>query len=729
VVEDKDGGIPMPKQDDPKQPGKASELKAGGVYRILKGGVVADRGSGRIYYVEPGGVLKISRGPHAVIVRKGGSVLLNGGGAYVYMEKGADVKEDGTFANRIVYDTITFAAAPLRPFTLSGRVTDAKGGPAAGVKVHAFGLGREHLGTRTTEADGTFAFSPRREVVYLAADLGPRWAKEVQPAHWYGVDQRLRNRVLKDWEAVVTEGSWAKDAEVALVHSNRDTLEVRELGSLPRALEHSFLGGIVFAPGRGQSQLLAVAGGRQVHLWDLKEGKQRRQLLEVKQTPGKFQMIKALVFASDGATLAAAGPDKVVRLWRTATGEKLRELEFKGEVGALRFTPDGKHLLTGGDDGVVITWDVATGREVRRFKAHQADLQALVFSPDGKTLLTAGNIILTGDMLTLHQLDLLRVWDVASGSELRKFSGAATGLAFSPDSSLLVTAGTLQKHDSPAPRVFRSMNYNEVKLRSTLTGAELMQLPSSGTQAVFSPDGRLLVTVGYGGEVQFWEVATGQQVLRVPLPQTGGAPAAALAPGGGRVAAAETYSGTVTVWDLDWESLHALQPLKAPNAADRDKLWAALATPDGAEAYRAIRALTAGRDDTVAFLRERLRPAPVKDLPFARLIDELNSNRFTVRQAASAALAKIGTEAEPALRQALAGERPLEARRRIEGVLADLQRAKLTAEGLRQLRAVAVLERIGSAEARKLVEALAGGWLAARQTREAQATLRRLTRP
>jgi WD40 repeat protein len=699
----------------------------GKVYRILKGGVIGIDGSHCTFFVEPGGVLKVSRGPHAIIVKKGGKVILNNAGAHIYLEKGADIKDNDGFPYRTIYDSITFAALPLKPFTLRGSVSDRQGRRAAKVKVHAFGLAREHLGTQTTDAEGTFALAARREVIYLAADLGSRWAKEAQPGNSFGLEQRQRNRVVKGWEAEVVEGSWVKDADIALVHSNRGVLDVRELGKLPGVLQHSFHGGIVFAPGREQAHLLATASETRVQLWDLKTGQQLHRLLEVKQTPGKLQKIAALTFAPDGATVAASGPDKVVRLWRTATGEKLHELGHKGEPGALTFTPDGRQLLSGAEEGAVITWDVATGRELRRFKAHEGTMHALVFGPHGKTLLTAGDVILKTDMITFHKLDLLRLWDVASGRELRKFSGPCNALVFSPDGSLLVVGGVVHTTHSPAPGVWQTRASHDLTLRSAVTGAEVLRLPSSGTQAVFSPDGRLVLTVGYGGVVQFWEVATGEEVLRVPLPVIG-APAVTLAPGGARVAAADTYTGTVTVWDLDWESLHALQPLKAPKGAERDALWTALGGADAAEAYRAIRALAAGRDDTVAFLRERLRPAPVKDLPFARLIGELNSDRFAVRQAASAALVKIGTEAEQFLRQALAEDRPLEAQRRIEAVLAELQRRKLTEEDLRPLRAVALLERIDTAEARKLIEALAAGWPAARQTREAQAALQRRPR-
>lgn len=53
----------------------------------------------------------------------------------------------------------------------------------------------------------------------------------------------------------------------------------------------------------------------------------------------------------------------------------------------------------------------------------------------------------------------------------------------------------------------------------------------------------------------------------------------------------------------------------------------------------------------------------------------------------------------------------------------------LAGEGLRQVRAVEALEYQGSAEARRLLQTLAGGAADARLTREAQAALRRLQGP
>ena len=47
-------------------------------------------------------------------------------------------------------------------------------------------------------------------------------------------------------------------------------------------------------------------------------------------------------------------------------------------------TRDGKLLLTGGEDSTMRLWDLETGKEVRRFAGHEGRVRAVAFSPDGK---------------------------------------------------------------------------------------------------------------------------------------------------------------------------------------------------------------------------------------------------------------------------------------------------------------------------------------------------------
>jgi hypothetical protein len=89
-------------------------------------------------------------------------------------------------------------------------------------------------------------------------------------------------------------------------------------------------------------------------------------------------------------------------------------------------------------------------------------------------------------------------------------------------------------------------------------------------------------------------------------------------------------------------------------------------------------------------------------------------------------LEDLGDLAEPALRQTLANKPTLEVRRRVQAILERLRGPVTRPEVLQALRAVAVLEDIGTPAASRLLEDLAKGAPEARQTREAQASLRRL---
>ena len=163
--------------------------------------------------------------------------------------------------------------------------------------------------------------------------------------------------------------------------------------------------------------------------------------------------------------------------------------------------------------------------------------------------------------------------------------------------------------------------------------------------------------------------------------------------------------------------------------ADREGLWRLLAGDDAAVAYRASWRLTAGGDATAAFLRSRLAPVP-RDLgPYVdRLLTDLAGPNAAARQAATDRLEVLGPAAVPALRKALAGQAAGEARDRIEYLLGRAERAIPGGELLRAIRAVEVLERIGTPAARAVLADLAEGLPDAALTRETGQSLRRLGR-
>ena len=204
------------------------------------------------------------------------------------------------------------------------------------------------------------------------------------------------------------------------------------------------------------------------------------------------------------------------------------------------------------------------------------------------------------------------------------------------------------------------------------------------------------------------------RVYRLPV---GGVSAVAFSPDGRRVATGLT-DGTVLVWDVPRSST----PWRP---ADADRLWADLAG-DAPVAWRALWHLIDHPDRATALLAGRLRPVPI-DTDTPDLIAKLDHPKYAVREDAARRLAARGGRVEWELLQASRKAASAEQWERLERLLDKLDPGIPPAgDELRGLRTVWLLERIGTAEARRLLEMVAGGASGSRVTAEAKAALGRL---
>jgi len=162
---------------------------------------------------------------------------------------------------------------------------------------------------------------------------------------------------------------------------------------------------------------------------------------------------------------------------------------------------------------------------------------------------------------------------------------------------------------------------------------------------------------------------------------------------------------------------------------DLGRLWTDLSGGNAPKAYLAFWTLVHAPERAVPFLRRALSPStPGSTEQMGRWIADLGADDFVTREAATRQLSIHREAAEPLLRKALSEpDSALEVRIRIEQILkaADAEPGSSDRPGA----AVRVLERVGTPEARQLLEELAKGDPASAVTRAAAAARKPATGP
>jgi WD40 repeat protein len=163
-------------------------------------------------------------------------------------------------------------------------------------------------------------------------------------------------------------------------------------------------------------------------------------------------------------------------------------------VRSVNFSSDGKRLASGSEDGTARVWDVASGKEIRRVGPFSYEVYPVALSPDGKVLATGDDPLRP------------RSWDIGSGRELPPLEGEAAyphSLAFSPDGKILA-AGTVSEEvacwDIRSGRLLQEQRFFDGWVRLVTV--------------VFSPNGKVLATGSASGIIRLLDPATGKVLAR-----------------------------------------------------------------------------------------------------------------------------------------------------------------------------------------------------------------------
>jgi WD40 repeat protein len=139
----------------------------------------------------------------------------------------------------------------------------------------------------------------------------------------------------------------------------------------------------------------------------------------------------AVAFRPDGAQLAAAGSDGMVRVFDVATGSEVLKISSHADwATAVGFSPDGSRIATASRDKTAKVFDAKTGSLLATFSEHGAPVRAIAFLPDGKMVVSAG-----GNRLCVWNSD-----DSKLAGEMAGFTGEIHSVASLGESVVATSA-------------------------------------------------------------------------------------------------------------------------------------------------------------------------------------------------------------------------------------------------------------------------------------------------
>jgi WD40 repeat protein len=363
--------------------------------------------------------------------------------------------------------------------------------------------------------------------------------------------ERLADLTTQSFDSGLYSLALSADGKILVSghHSEARVWDV-ETRTLARIIdeEYSVRGGYPCTPDLAPDGkwLAARTDGHSVGLWNVETG----DLSENSETHRRS--IASIASASQGKLLVTSANEDTIRLWDPATGRPSGEVQINSRgtgFSAIAITPDnqsfavggGYRLMSGGGGKLEFKGNLSLGNLASAAvlpEAHFSDvIGALAYSPDGKTLAAATN------NLSEQTDEAILIIDPDDGAEINRLNGHAGAIcliAFSPDGKTLYSVGSdkkLRTWDITAAKVTRTVEING-------------HAGPSVNRAAISRDSKRVATCEmFGKVVVITDVASGEQVREIVIPDTLGNLLAISADGRILASACQPISNTDTRFD------------------------------------------------------------------------------------------------------------------------------------------------------------------------------------
>lgn len=256
--------------------------------------------------------------------------------------------------------------------------------------------------------------------------------------------------------------------------------------------------------------------------------------------------VLAAAWSPDGSLLAASA-GQVVYIYHYPEMEEVQRLNIGAASSSLHFNPaptgERVFLAAAARSGKVQIWEARQGELYCSFFAHRNGANRALFHPT------------SGQLASVGMDAMVRLWDIASilagetapedcqpalAAEMIGGARAVPDLAFKPDGTMVA-----------------SIDQRLIRLRDPLTQRLIHSFQAGGPvyALAFSPDGSLLASAGTSSTVQLWDTATLELAARLQPEQAVSPGAAAFAwslsfhPGGSRLAVGNSNS-SILIWEL-----------------------------------------------------------------------------------------------------------------------------------------------------------------------------------